>query len=92
MNLVIIRKYLCTFHYLQYSKNSDNNIIRRRKIVLMMNSTTAILPDTLQAQRLITTGISLGLLHVLAGPDHLSALAALSVGSSYRFDLKFITF
>ncbi len=39
---------------------------------------------------LITTGLSLGLLHVLAGPDHLSALAALSVGSSWRaFTLGF---
>jgi hydrogenase/urease accessory protein HupE len=37
-----------------------------------------------KAQELVTTGISMGLLHVLAGPDHLSALAALSVGSSYR--------
>ena len=50
------------------------------------SSTAAMLPDSLQAQRLVTTGISLGLLHVLAGPDHLSALAALSVGSSYRLD------
>ena len=33
---------------------------------------------------LIATGFSLGLLHVLAGPDHLSALAALSVGTSYK--------
>jgi hypothetical protein len=35
-------------------------------------------------QSLILTGGSLGVLHVLAGPDHLSALAALSVGSSWR--------
>jgi hydrogenase/urease accessory protein HupE len=33
---------------------------------------------------LIITGFSLGLLHVLAGPDHLSALAALAVGTSYK--------
>jgi len=33
---------------------------------------------------LIATGLSLGILHVLAGPDHLSALAALSVGNSWR--------
>jgi hypothetical protein len=33
---------------------------------------------------LVMTGLSLGLLHVLAGPDHLSALAALSVGTSYK--------
>ena len=39
---------------------------------------------------LIATGFTLGLLHVLAGPDHLSALAALSVGSSWRaFTLGF---
>eukprot|EP01038_Epipyxis_sp_PR26KG_P013122 gene13122-17588_t len=39
---------------------------------------------------LIQTGLSLGLLHVLAGPDHLSALAALSVGSSWKaFSLGF---
>ncbi len=39
---------------------------------------------------LITTGLTLGLVHVLAGPDHLSALAALSVGSSWRaFTLGF---
>jgi hydrogenase/urease accessory protein HupE len=35
-------------------------------------------------QTLISTGITLGLIHVLAGPDHLSALAALAVGTSYR--------
>jgi hydrogenase/urease accessory protein HupE len=33
---------------------------------------------------LIITGCSMGLIHVLAGPDHLSALAALSVGSSWK--------
>lgn len=39
---------------------------------------------------LVATGFTLGLLHVLAGPDHLSALAALSVGSSWRaFTLGF---
>ena len=31
-----------------------------------------------------TTGFTLGLIHVLAGPDHLSALAALAVGTSWR--------
>lgn len=35
-------------------------------------------------QGLITTGLTMGLLHVLAGPDHLSALAALAVGSSWK--------
>lgn len=34
--------------------------------------------------QLITTGLSLGVLHVLAGPDHLSALATLSVGNSWK--------
>jgi hypothetical protein len=34
--------------------------------------------------QLITTGLSLGILHVLAGPDHLSALATLSVGNSWK--------
>jgi hypothetical protein len=33
---------------------------------------------------LMSTGCTLGLLHVLAGPDHLSALAALAVGTSWR--------
>jgi hypothetical protein len=33
---------------------------------------------------LVITGFTLGLVHVLAGPDHLSALAALSVGTSYK--------
>mmetsp|Transcript_26881 Transcript_26881/g.45333 ORF Transcript_26881/g.45333 Transcript_26881/m.45333 type:complete len:326 (-) Transcript_26881:26-1003(-) len=33
---------------------------------------------------LVATGFSMGLLHVLAGPDHLSALAALAVGTSWR--------
>jgi len=33
---------------------------------------------------LVITGLTLGLVHVLAGPDHLSALAALSVGTSYK--------
>lgn len=37
-----------------------------------------------QEQQLVLTGLSLGLIHVLAGPDHLSALAALAVGTSYR--------
>ena len=35
-------------------------------------------------QNLIITGMSMGLLHVLAGPDHLSALAALAVGTSWK--------
>lgn len=30
------------------------------------------------------TGFTLGILHVLAGPDHLSALATLSVGNSWK--------
>lgn len=33
---------------------------------------------------LVSTGFTLGLVHVLAGPDHLSALAALAVGTSWR--------
>jgi uncharacterized membrane protein YsdA (DUF1294 family) len=33
---------------------------------------------------LIWTGLTLGVLHVLAGPDHLSALATLSVGGSFK--------
>eukprot|EP00924_Labyrinthula_sp_SR-Ha-C_P005035 maker-scaffold_1-snap-gene-19.28-mRNA-1 protein AED:0.01 eAED:0.01 QI:407/1/1/1/1/1/2/39/277 len=33
---------------------------------------------------LITTGILLGIVHVLAGPDHLAALVTLSAGNSYK--------
>ncbi|POM66688.1 hypothetical protein PHPALM_17408 [Phytophthora palmivora] len=33
---------------------------------------------------IITTGLLLGLVHVLTGPDHLSALIVLSAGSSWR--------
>lgn len=33
---------------------------------------------------MIGTGLSLGVVHVLTGPDHLSALATLSVGSSWK--------
>ena len=41
-------------------------------------------------QGLMATGVSLGVLHVLAGPDHLSSLAALSVGNSWKaFSLGF---
>lgn len=40
------------------------------------------MPD--QSWHLVLTGLTLGLVHVLAGPDHLSALAALSVGTSYK--------
>jgi hypothetical protein len=36
------------------------------------------------SQKLIYTGVLMGVIHVLAGPDHLSALATLSVGSSWR--------
>ena len=35
-------------------------------------------------QELIETGLFLGFLHVALGPDHLSALATLSVGSSFK--------
>ena len=38
----------------------------------------------MQTIQLINAGLSMGLLHVIAGPDHLSALAALSVGSSWK--------
>ncbi|CAI5705172.1 unnamed protein product [Peronospora effusa] len=34
--------------------------------------------------QLIVTGMLFGLIHVLTGPDHLSALATLSAGSSWR--------
>lgn len=34
--------------------------------------------------RLIATGFTMGVLHVVAGPDHLSALATLAVGSSWK--------
>lgn len=34
--------------------------------------------------RLVTLGVVMGIVHVLAGPDHLCALATLSVGSSWR--------
>lgn len=33
---------------------------------------------------MIATGLAIGVLHVIAGPDHLSALAALSVGTSWK--------
>ena len=36
------------------------------------------------SQELIETGLFLGFLHVALGPDHLSALATLSVGSSFK--------
>lgn len=32
--------------------------------------------------RLVTTGLSFGMIHVLSGPDHLSALVSLSVNGS----------
>ena len=35
-------------------------------------------------QELIETGLFLGFIHVALGPDHLSALATLSVGSSFK--------
>lgn len=34
--------------------------------------------------RLVITGCTMGIFHVVAGPDHLSALATLAVGSSWR--------
>lgn len=36
------------------------------------------------AASLIATGFTMGVLHVVAGPDHLSALATLAVGSSWK--------
>ncbi|KAJ0391530.1 hypothetical protein P43SY_010760 [Pythium insidiosum] len=33
---------------------------------------------------IIGTGLALGIVHVLTGPDHLSALIVLSAGSSWR--------
>ncbi len=36
------------------------------------------------AAGLVFTGFMMGLLHVAAGPDHLSALATLAVGSSWK--------
>ena len=40
--------------------------------------------ETFNNQKLINLGVAMGIIHVLAGPDHLSALATLSVGSSWR--------
>lgn len=34
--------------------------------------------------KIISTGLLLGIVHVLTGPDHLSALAAMTTGSSWR--------
>ncbi|CAI5730255.1 unnamed protein product [Peronospora destructor] len=34
--------------------------------------------------KLVSTGLLLGIVHVLTGPDHLSALAAMTTGSSWR--------
>jgi hypothetical protein len=34
--------------------------------------------------QLIGFGLGMGIVHVLSGPDHLSALATLSVGGSWR--------
>ncbi|KAI9920473.1 hypothetical protein PsorP6_015679 [Peronosclerospora sorghi] len=34
--------------------------------------------------KIISTGLVLGIVHVLTGPDHLSALAAMTTGSSWR--------
>ncbi|EGZ07864.1 hypothetical protein PHYSODRAFT_527679 [Phytophthora sojae] len=34
--------------------------------------------------KIISTGLLLGVVHVLTGPDHLSALAAMTTGSSWR--------
>lgn len=34
--------------------------------------------------KIIGTGVALGIVHVLTGPDHLSALAAMTTGSSWR--------
>lgn len=41
-------------------------------------------PELSHMISLITTGSFMGIVHVLAGVDHLSALATLSVGSSWR--------
>lgn len=37
-----------------------------------------------EAARLVGLGLVMGFVHVLSGPDHLSALATLSVGSTWR--------
>lgn len=47
-------------------------------------STASEVDSTSHMIALASTGFTLGLLHVLAGPDHLSALAALAVGTSWR--------
>jgi hydrogenase/urease accessory protein HupE len=50
------------------------------------SSETSINPMSSQhhAYSLIATGFTMGVLHVVAGPDHLSALATLAVGSSWK--------
>lgn len=48
---------------------------------------TVAQPPTISVEHavdLVATGISMGVLHVLAGPDHLSALATLASGNSFR--------
>jgi hypothetical protein len=42
----------------------------------------AMTPD--EAGKLIVTGLTFGCIHVLAGADHLSALATLTVGSKWK--------
>ena len=41
-------------------------------------------PELEHILTLVATGLAMGVVHVLAGVDHLSALATLSVGSSWR--------
>ena len=50
-------------------------------------ASSAAAPPLLQRRswaHLIATGVVLGTVHVLSGPDHISALATLSVGGSWR--------
>lgn len=49
-----------------------------------MSQSSVVGSHTHHIYKLMVTGVSMGVLHVLAGPDHLSALATLAVGNSWR--------
>lgn len=70
--------------FLQVVKNSDVNCAMFLQRNEQSDPSGAIEMTWDHAQSLIITGLTMGILHVLAGPDHLSALAVLSVGNSWR--------
>ena len=77
--LFFVKEFSLHYYYCYISKK------RRRRKILLMVSTSSSFEESVSVGQLILFGILFGIAHVLAGPDHVVALAVLSSSSSSNY-------